>query len=62
MGLFSIRFCQCSRRFAYAFPLSTYVIHAVSENHFKLGIWAVTLIVYRKKTVYANPGRGDYGR
>ena len=22
------------------FPLSTYVTHAVSENHFKLGTWA----------------------
>ena len=24
------------------FPLSTYVIHAVNENHFKLGTWAIT--------------------
>ena len=46
MGLFLLvllvflHVCLC-------FPLSTYVIHTVSENHFKLGTWAVTFLFSR---------------
>ena len=38
-GIISIRFAEVLVR-CLCFPLSTYVIHAVSENHFKLGTWA----------------------
>ena len=41
-GIISIRFAEVLVR-CLCFPLSTYVVHAVSEDHFKLGTWAVTL-------------------
>ena len=41
MGLFLLVLPRLARRSAYVFPLSTYVIHAVNENHFKLGTWVV---------------------
>ena len=42
-GIISISFAEVLVR-CLCFPLSTYVIHAVSKNHFKLGTWAVTKI------------------
>ena len=43
MGFIFISFAEVPVR-CLCFPLSTYVIHAVNENHFKLGTWAVTKI------------------
>ena len=40
MGFF-IRFAEVLVR-CLCFHFFTYVVHAVSENHFKLGTWAVT--------------------
>ena len=41
MGFF-IRFAEVFVR-CLCFHFSTYVVHVVSEDHFKLGTWAVTL-------------------
>ena len=41
MGFF-IRFAKVLVR-CLCFHFSPYVVHAVSENHFELGIWAVTI-------------------
>ena len=43
-GIF-IRFAEVLVR-CLCFHFSTYVVHAVSENHFKLGTWAVTFFIF----------------
>ena len=43
-GIIFIRFAKVLVRFL-CFHFFTYVVHAVSENHFKLGTWTVTDII-----------------
>ena len=43
-GIF-IRFAEFLVR-CLCFHFSPYVVHAVSENHFKLGTWAVAIMLY----------------
>ena len=57
---FFIRFAEVLVR-CLCFHFFTYVVHTVSENHFKLGTWAVTKMFWRQLNSRFGCGQKSYG-